>query len=85
MEVAQPTPAPHRLGNMAANISLPQVRQLCPEEPREERKQCPSDATARLAMDTSTGQCCQDKGSPVQPPRPVTPQVSGTPCARQQP
>lgn len=61
VEAAQPTPAPRCLRNTAThtatNVTLPQVWELCLEEPCEEPKRRPSDATARLATDSSTGQC----------------------------
>lgn len=67
-EAAQPTPAPRCLRNTAThratNITLPQVWELCLEEPREEPNRRPFDATARLAMNSSTGQCFPGQGVP---------------------
>lgn len=57
VEAAQPTPSQDRSHAQATNITLPQVQELCLEEPREEPKQHPSNATARLATDGSTGRC----------------------------
>lgn len=57
VEAAQPTPAPRQVRNTATNIMLPQVWEPCLEEPREEPKRHLSDATARLVIDSSTGQC----------------------------
>lgn len=57
VEAAQSTPSQDHSHAQATNITLPQVQELCLEKPCEEPKQHLSNATARLATDSNTGQC----------------------------